>query len=379
MAEDKNYTHHTEIPQDDEELEIDLMEYVRKLWAARKVLLKAAGIGAVVGVIIALSIPKQYTVEVTLSPESGKSGGGGLSGMASMLGFGGMNLGSEADALNVSLFPDIVASTPFILELFNAHVTTLDGEVDTTFVAYLDEQKSPWWSTVLGLPGAAIAGVKSLFSAEEEEGDGGLNAFHLTKEQAEKVEAMRKAITADVDKKTGVTTVTVTLQDPLVTAAITDTVVVKLQEYITAYRVSKAQQDCNYLEQLYKDRQQEYYAAQQSYANYMDANKGVILQSALTERERLQNDMNLAYQVYSQVATQLQVARAKVQEAKPVFAVVEPASVPLLPSGTGKKIIFIGFVFLAVAGASAWILFGREFVENLKAGLNEPQEEAEKK
>lgn len=109
MAEDKNYTNNAERPREDEELEIDLMEYVRKLWAARKVLLKAAGIGAVVGVIIALSIPKQYTVEVTLSPESGKSGGGSLSGMAAMLGIGGMNLGSEADALNVSLFPDIVA------------------------------------------------------------------------------------------------------------------------------------------------------------------------------------------------------------------------------------------------------------------------------
>ena len=365
MAEDKNYTNNAERPREDEELEIDLMEYVRKLWAARKVLLKAAGIGAVVGVIIALSIPKQYTVEVTLSPESGKSGGGSLSGMAAMLGIGGMNLGSEADALNVSLFPDIVASTPFILELFNAHVTTLDGEVDTTFVAYLDEQKAPWWGAVMGLPGAAIGGVKSLFSEKED--------------QAKKVEAMRKAITADVDKKTGITTVTVTLQDPMVTAAITDTVVVKLQEYITAYRVSKAQQDCAYLEQLYKERQQEYYAAQQNYANYMDANKGVVLQSALTERERLQNDMNLAYQVYSQVATQLQVARAKVQEAKPVFAVVEPASVPLLPSGTSKKVILVGFIFLAVAGASAWILFGREFFENLKEGLNAPQEEMEKK
>lgn len=151
MAEDKNYTNNTERPREDEELEIDLMEYVRKLWAARKMLLKVAGIGAIVGVIIALSIPKQYTVEVTLSPESGKSGGGSLSGMAAMLGIGGMSLGSEADALNVSLFPDIVASTPFILELFNAHVTTLDGEVDTTFVAYLDEQKAPWWGAVMGL------------------------------------------------------------------------------------------------------------------------------------------------------------------------------------------------------------------------------------
>ena len=345
MAEDKNYTNNKERPREDEELEIDLMEYVRKLWAARKVLLKAAGIGAIVGVIIALSIPKQYTVEVTLSPESGKSGGGSLSGMAAMLGIGGMSLGSEADALNVSLFPDIVASTPFILELFNAHVTTLDGEVDTTFVAYLDEQKAPWWGAVMGLPGAAIGGVKSLFSDKEEEEGNKLDPFHLTEDQAKKVEAMRKAITADVDKKTGITTVTVTLQDPMV----------------------------------YKERQQEYYVAQQNYANYMDANKGVVLQSALTERERLQNDMNLAYQVYSQVATQLQVARAKVQEAKPVFAVVEPASVPLLPSGTSKKVILVGFIFLAVAGASAWILFGREFFENLKAGLNAPQEGMEKK
>ena len=31
MAEDKNYTNNTERPREDEELEIDLMEYVRKL------------------------------------------------------------------------------------------------------------------------------------------------------------------------------------------------------------------------------------------------------------------------------------------------------------------------------------------------------------
>ena len=47
MAEDKNYTNNTERPREDEELEIDLMEYVRKLWAARKMLLKVAGIGAI--------------------------------------------------------------------------------------------------------------------------------------------------------------------------------------------------------------------------------------------------------------------------------------------------------------------------------------------
>lgn len=373
MAEEKN--NNKALPQGGEELEIDLMEYVRKLWASRKLLLKAAGIGAVIGLVIAFSLPKKYTVEVTLSPESGKSGGGSLSGMAAMLGMGGMVGGGDADALNVSLFPDIVASTPFILELFDVRVQTIDGKIDTTLVAYLGEQKAPWWNTVMALPGMAIGGIRSLFAGDEEVQEAKLDPFHLTPGQAGSVAGLRGAITADVDKKSGMTNVSVTLQDPLVAATVTDTVVAKLQQYITTYRVSKAQQDCDYLEQLYKDRQKEYYDAQQSYARYTDANKGVILRSAQTEGERLQNEMNLAYQVYSQVATQLQVARAKVQEAKPVFAVVEPASVPLRPSGTSTKMLLIGFVFLALVGSSAWVLFGRDLAASLKEGMNAPAEE----
>ena len=92
MTEDKNYT---PVPQEEEELEIDLMEYARKLWSARKLLIKVAGIAVIVGVIIALTTPKQYTVSVTLAPESSKSGGGGLSGIASMLGVGGLNMGDR--------------------------------------------------------------------------------------------------------------------------------------------------------------------------------------------------------------------------------------------------------------------------------------------
>lgn len=374
MAEDKNYPH---TPQEEEELEIDLMEYARKLWAARKPLLKVAGIAAVVGVIIALTTPKQYTVNVTLAPEMSKSGGGSLSGIASMLGVGGMNLGSDNDALNVMLYPDIVSSTPFILDLMDTRVRTMDEEQpDTTLAGYLNEYTSgSLLSTAVSLPFKAVGAVVSLFKEEEEEGDGSINPFQLTKEQSKTVESLKQSIVASVDKKTGVTSVSVTMQDPLVAAIMTDTVVVKLKEHITKYRVSKAQEDCNYWEELNEQRKQEYYEKQKAYAEYADANKNVILESVKIEQARLQNEVNLAYQVYSNIANQLQMARAKVQEAKPVFAVVEPASVPLKPSGTGRKVILIGVIFLAVAGASAWILFGKDMWENLKKGLTEENTE----
>lgn len=103
------------------------------------------------------------------------------------------------------------------------------------------------------------------------------------------------------------TTITVTLQDPKVTAIVADSIVAKLQQYIIDYRIKKAKEDCSYLEQLYKERQQEYYNAQSKYAHYFDSNRNIALQSVRAEQERLQNDMNLAYQVYSQVAQQLQV------------------------------------------------------------------------
>ena len=376
MTENKNYTN---VPQqqEEEEMEIDLMEYARKLWAARKLLLKVAGLAIIVGIVIALTTPKQYTVSVTLAPESSKSGGGGLSGIASMLGVGGFNMGSDADALNVTLYPDIVSSTPFILDLMDTPVSTIDEEQpDTTLVGYLKEYtSSSLMGTVMSLPFKAIGGIMSLLKSEEEVKTDIINPFHLTQEQSQTVNGLKKMIVANVDKKTGVTTVSVTMQDPMVAAILTDTVIVKLKEHITKYRTSKAEEDCKYWEELNKIRQDDYYMKQKKYAEYVDANKNVVLQSVRIEQERLQNEMNLAYQVYSSVASQLQMAKAKVQEAKPVFAVVEPASVPLQPSGTSRKMILLGVVFLAVAAAAAWVLFGQDLWKNLKEGLAEKKEE----
>lgn len=364
MEENKNYTPPTPETENDE-LEIDWMDLLRKIIAIRKTLYKAAGVGLVLGIIIAISIPKQYTVSVTLSPEMGNdTKSSGLASMAASF-LGASAMSSTPDALNAALSSEIVSSTPFLLELFDTRIQTLDGELDTTLVAYLDEQRNSWMGAVLAAPGMAIGAIKGLLT-EEPDTVAILNPFQLTKEESKKVESLRKNILAEIDKKTGITTLSVTLQDPKVTAMVADSVVTKLQQYIINYRIAKAKEDCAYLEQLYKERQQEYYEAQQRYARYVDANKSLVLQSVRTEQERLQNDMNLAFQVYSQVAQQLQVARAKIQEEKPVFAVVEPATVPLEPSGTSRKVVVLGFMFLAVCVTGGWELIGQEYWQKLK-------------
>ena len=353
----------------DEEIEIDLMDLLRKVIGIRKKIYKAAGIGLVIGIIVAISIPKQYTVEVTLSPEMGNNKGGGLSGLAASFLGSGVTMGDGTDALNASLSADIVSSTPFLLELSNMKVPVSGGE-EISLSSYLNEESSPWWGYVIGFPGMVMGGAKSLFTENEDEPISSdkvsRGAIELSKKETEKIETIKKMIAAAVDKKTSMTSISVTFQNPKVAAVVADSVVKKLQEYIIDYRTFKAKEDCIYLEKLFKERQQEYYAAQKKYADYLDSHDNIILQSVRTEQERLQNDMSLAYQVYSQVASQLQVARAKVQEEKPVFAVVEPAVVPLEPSGTSRKVYVLAFIFLSVCIVISWNLFGKDLLNKFK-------------
>lgn len=351
-----------------EEMEIDLLDILRKIIVIRKKIYKAAIIGVLIGGIVGVSIPKEYTVNVTLSPEmGGDKGNNGLTNLAATFLGGSADMSRGSDALNASLSSDIVSSTPFLLELLNMQVV-VDNEETITLSQYMDTEYSPWWNYVLGLPSMIINGVKSVFTDEEEllnkNQQGGV--INLSKKEDILITKLKKNITATVDNKTAITNASVTLQDPKIAAILADSVVCLLQEYITSYRTSKAKEDCTYLEKLFEERKQEYYDAQKKYAEYVDTHDNLILQSVRAEQERLQNDMNLAYQVYSQVASQLQVARAKVQEVKPVFAVVEPAVVPLKSSGMGFKIYVFVFMLSILIGVIVWELAGVSFWKTLK-------------
>lgn len=358
--------------QQPEEQEIDLIELAQKVWAHRKLILKNCAIAVVVGIIVAFSIPREYTTKVTLAPESSnKSTAGNMGALAAMAG---INLGTSSgeDALSPELYPDIVKSTPFLIELFNVQIEDTKSTYKTTLYDYLDEhQRSPWWSVILSAPFKAIGWTMSLFRDKSEEGSNAvLNPFKLTPDESAIAEGLSKRIEVSNDKKTGVTTISVTMQDPLISASVTDTVMHKLQEYITNYRTNKARHDLVFTEHLFAEAKADYFKAQQKYAQHVDGNQNVTRQSSLTEQERLQNEMTLAYNVYNQVAQQLQMAKAKVQEITPVYTVVQPATVPLRPEKPNKIMILIGFVFLAGIGTIGWILFVKDLIKNWK---KEPQ------
>ena len=89
-------------------------------------------------------------------------------------------------------------------------------------------------------------------------------------------------------------------------------------------------------------------------------------ESYRAEQVRLENEMNLAYQVYTSVAQQLQIAEAKVQEITPVYTIVEPATIPVKASKPSKAMILIGVIFLTGMGCIGWILMGKDLLYGMR-------------
>lgn len=354
--------------QQTENQEIDLIALFRKLYINRKNIYKAVGIGIAAGIIIGFSLPRTYQVDVNLSPESGVSATGGLSGIASMFGLGSASTGFGEDALTFNMFPEIVKTNPFALEMLQIPIQTQKGDCVILY-DYLDTEKKPWWSHIMEAPRMLVEGIKSLFKEEQKDSVKVIDPFRLTPEQNGRIGMLKKILEVETDKKSNMTKVTVSLQDPLAAAIVADSAVHKLQEYITDYRTRKAKQDYDFQLSLCKQYKKEYFEAQQEYAKFADANRNVILQTVTSEKERLQKNLTLAEQIYSQSMGQLQVLRGKVQEAKPVFAVVEPATVPLAPASPKKMLIIIAFAFLAFVFESAWILFGKDIYHDFKNEL----------
>lgn len=367
MEDKNNIDNHPVAESQEEEKEIDLLELASKLWKGRRFIIKWSVIGAVVGLIVAFSIPKEYATSVKLAPEAtgGKSAGGGLGALAAMAG---INTGSgSADAVYPQLYPDVVGSVPFAVSLFDVPVTDVKKEHKYTVRQYLEEEtKAPWWSAVTGLPFKLIGLLRSSDDSDKNKSNK-IDEFQLTPKEDAVMKALNQRISASVDAKTNVVTISVSMQDPMVSAILADTVVDRLQKYVTEYRTNKARKDLEYAEKLNNEAKEAYYKSQQRYADYLDRNQGLVMHSAQTTRDRLENEATLAFNLYNQTSQQLQIAKAKVQENTPVYATVSPATVPLKAASPKKPLILIAFTFLGFLGSAAWLLFIKPIIKEAKA------------
>lgn len=333
------------------------------LWSRRKLLTINCVIGGVLAIVIAFSMPKQYTSSAVLAPEMTSGGGlsGGLGAIASMAGVNLDGMGNGNDALYPELYPQIVSSTPFLWEILAMPVESADGEIKTSLYEYLlRHQKSAWWTKIYSVPMNYIKGDE--VHAVDTTNLGKSDAKRLSKQQFKVLTALDNRINVAVDKGNNVITIDVTMQDAKIAADVANAVSGKLQAYVEKYRSAKARKDLEYTEKLYKDAEAKYHEAQQAYAEYASQHQNVVNAKFQVEFDRLANEKDLALNMYTQMSQNLDIARARVQENTPVCVVMQPAYAPIKASFPKKIMMGFLFVFMAFFGTSVYIILKDKIV-----------------
>lgn len=367
-----------QVQEDNEGFQTDLMEILAKLLKRWKQIFVICFIFGVMGIFSALTMKRQYMVSLTLAPELQNRGNSSLSNLASMLGGNSaLQLTSNTDAMNVMLFPEICKSTPFLVNLLDVPLESYVSEkqkmegvkpLQTTVYKHItgeDKKKS-----------AFARWKESLFKKKKGKPYTGVeNPTELTPTQSRVVKALARNILADVDKKTGVTKINVTFDDPMMVKQLADTVCTNLQAYVIDYRTRKAKADYEYYVILADEAKEKLMKAQAAYAASVDYDRSVILQSANSEKDRLRGEMSLANQIYSQMTQQREMARAKIQEEKPVYAVVQPAVLPMQPANSRmKRVLIWGFLGLFIS--LGWYGFGEEYTKKMLGELKKKMQES---
>ncbi|MEZ0485841.1 Wzz/FepE/Etk N-terminal domain-containing protein [Fibrella aquatica] len=336
---------------DDKIMEIHLDDIISFLKRSRRAMIFGALIGGILGALYAFSKPNEYTSQVIVLPEL-QSKGTNLGNLGSLAGLAGIDVNSMTggtDAVRPELYPNVLQSVPFFLSLLSKPVYVKTLKRGMSLETYLNETHK------LGLLG-------SLSPSDPEEkitrdlADTS-SALRITKEEERLSKALLERVTGTYDKKSGMLTISSTMQDPVVAAIVSRHSLTYLTDYITTYRTERARRQVDFLSQQLSSAKQRYQSAEYNLSSYRDRNRSVFLNTAKIEEQRIQADFLLAQDLYNTLSKQYEMAKIKVQEETPVFKVMEPAQVPLKKSGPKRSVIVLVCVIVGALLALLWVSF----------------------
>ncbi|QHW00504.1 GNVR domain-containing protein [Spirosoma endbachense] len=328
---------------DDDEIEIRLSDIIGFLKNSRRRIIIGALIGFTVGALYAFSKSNIYTSQVTVMPEI-QARSGGLGGLGSLAGLAGIDInsatGGGVDAIRPDVYPDVLQSVPFALYLLKQPVYSQKLQAKMSLAKFVNQINASGFIGII----AGMFSKKDEITKDERLDPGNFSqAIQVTKEQEELIKVIQKTVTALYDKKTGLLTLTSSVQDPVVAATVARLSLEYLTNYITTYRTEKARRQVTFLVQRVNEAKSRYQTAEYILSTYRDRNRNVFLNTAKIDEQRLQADFLLEQSVYNELSKQLEQAKIKVQDETPVFKILEPPTVPLRKSAPKRSLIILGF------------------------------------
>jgi len=351
--------------------EIDLIALAKTFWSGRRTVLISILICGILGFFIAIFTSKEFVATAIMVP-SGSDAGSKLGGLGGLAAIAGINIGSaNGNELSPAVYPQIVSSLPFQLELMKTPLNFQEFSQPVTVFEYYTRIQKPnlLIKYTIGLPGVILTAIKGkqpekLITSEEN------IPFELSDKQRDVRKILSGLISLEVNAKDGLLTLAAKMPEARAAAQLGQRALELLQQYIIEFKIKKAKANLDFIQQRYDETAQKYEAAQQRLASFSDRNKNVSLATAKTEETRLNSQYNLIYSIYSELAKQLEQAKIQVKQDTPVFTIIEPISVPTKKSKPNRPMILLIWLFLGGIVGTA-IVFGSEYYGTIKKQWNE--------
>jgi hypothetical protein len=123
-------------------------------------------------------------------------------------------------------------------------------------------------------------------------------------------------------------TVTTKMPNPFQSAIVGKIALENLLKFITAFKTHKQISQISYLQERVVESQERYKIAQKRFGGYKDNSLGIIIQSAQTNEQVLNNELSIAFNIYNQFSVQLEQAKIELKKETPYFSILETISIP---------------------------------------------------
>ncbi|QDH81251.1 exopolysaccharide biosynthesis protein [Echinicola soli] len=356
--------------------EIDLLALAKTVWNKRKLVLRTVGLFIILGLLVALLSPNEYRATATYLPTTSEGGkaGGNLSGLASLAGinYGGTIGGSE---IPPTLYPKIVNSIPFKLEMLKAPLTFEGFDKKVTYQEYYEKHYSPGVlgdvkKYTIGLLGEIMKDVKGEQHKEIKREGGAEDIITITHNELAHFKRLSNQINISFNDKEGFVELSTILLEAKAAAQLAKYAEGLLQKEVIAFKIKNAKEQLKFTKERFLERKKEFEETQTKLARFRDRNQNISSSVALNQLEKLEAEFNLAFSVYSELAKQLEQAKLQVSKDTPVFSVIQPVTVPAEKSAPNRSLILVMFTILGVVVAIGLVFVG-EFLTNIRKKMNE--------
>ena len=332
-----------------EKFDLERYSWLNTLWSLRSTFLRSTILGIVLGIVIAVFQPGEFTSETVILPEYARSIGYAGNVLDSRIGsiltsISTSTYRGRTDAVRIDLYPALMKSNVVLSSLLEKNMAVpVNGLIDTTFAKirvldYVNEGLRASFPDFLKRNTVGIPSKLNEWFQKDREFElitnitklsGDRTYFIPSEDKLRALQQLRERIVVSYDEQTGAFQIYVTTSDPVASAIISQILLQETHDLITSYQQEKFRLDYQFLVEELERAREMMDQERLELAEFLDRNTNAYSaeqQSVLFQKEY---DFNLANSIYRSYLFQTEESRLKSKEETPLFTYLSPTSVPM--------------------------------------------------